>query len=445
MPVPYRAREQAVLSPSAACSRARYSLDGNKSQLSTSSLIERPNPARKGKFVSSHLTDNQVEAFGRRTLAAVELLRVDEHLAECNSCRQRLATATQHLNFEQTANFVEGRLTGAALQQASDHLANCDLCRLSVDDLQAFSRDIADQFAREVRPVAAVSVWQRINEVFSRRFAGLPISAYATAIMVMLIGGAWWFWPNRTGQQIVVTQPSPTVSPLPEIAPVKLLAQLNDGGGSLALNERGELSGAENLPADFQQLLKQILTDPRLERPAALNGLGSPSAALMGGGGEKAAFAVIEPVAKVLLTNRPTLRWRALAGAASYEVEIFDERFDSVLKSERLTETSWRLPKALARGRVYNWQVRAVKDDQEFKAPQPPAPLARFRVVTNKEAAEIEQARANFASSHLLLGKLYAEAGLLDEAERELRTLEKANPESEIVRRLLGELRRSYR
>jgi predicted Zn-dependent protease len=38
------------------------------------------------------------------------------------------------------------------------------------------------------------------------------------------------------------------------------------------------------------------------------------------------------------------------------------------------------------------------------------------------------------------LGLLYAQAGLLDEAEQELRTLRQANPDSEAVRRWLAQV-----
>lgn len=393
--------------------------------------------------MSSHLTENQVEAFCRRTLAAVELLRVDEHLAECDSCRQRLEQAEfpQHLSFEQTADFVDGRLAGETLQLASDHLATCNLCREAVDDLQNFSREIADGLSREVRPATAEaeSFWQRLKGFFAARS---PVFAYSAAL-VLLVAGMWLarlmiFKSDKP--QVAITNPTPTASP--EITPVRLLAQLNDGGGHLALDEQGNLKGADNLPADYQQLLKQVLTEPRLPRPAALNGLGSPSASLMSGGGGKTAFAVIEPVARVLLTDRPTLRWRGLEDAASYEVEVFDEQFDSVMKSERLTVTSWRLPQALARGHVYLWQVKAIKDGQEFKAPQPPAPLAKFRVLAKSDTETIEEARKRFASSRLLMGRLYVAAGLLDEAEREFLELQKSNPDSAVVKQLLREVRK---
>ncbi len=393
--------------------------------------------------MSSHLTDNQVEAFCQRTLAAAELLCVDDHLATCDSCRQRLAQAEfpQHLSFEQSADFVDGRLAGEALQLASEHLASCGLCREAVDDLHHFSRESADGLGREVQPAAvdARSFWQRVKDFLTVRRS---VGVYATALGLLVAG----FWLarllvfNKDNSQVAITQPSPTITPSPEIAPVKLLAQLNDGGGKLALDERGVLSGADDLPAEYQQMLKQSLAEPRLARSAALDGLGSPSASLMSGGSGKAAFAVIDPVAKVLLTDRPVLRWQPLTGAIRYEVEVFDGDFNSVLKSERLETTSWRVAKPLARGRVYAWQVKAIQDSQEFKAPQPPAPLARFRVMATADAEKIEQARARFASSHLLLGRLYADVGLLEEAEREFRALEKANPDSKVVKRMLGEL-----
>ena len=53
---------------------------------------------------------------------------------------------------------------------------------------------------------------------------------------------------------------------------------------------------------------------------------------------------------------------------------------------------------------------------------------------------ELVRARRAYASSHLTLALLYMRAGLLDEAERELRALEKANPNSAISRRFLANL-----
>ena len=155
-------------------------------------------------------------------------------------------------------------------------------------------------------------------------------------------------------------------------------------------------------------------------------------------GGE---FSVLDPVGNVLLADRPTFRWSALDGATGYVVEVYDDAFNLVAASPQLTARSWAAPQTLPRGKVYSWQVRAVKDGQEIKSPRPPAPQARFRVLDRAKADEIARAKRAYPSSHLTLGLLYAQAGLLKEAEQELRLLQRANPDSELARSLLRQIR----
>ncbi len=57
----------------------------------------------------------------------------------------------------------------------------------------------------------------------------------------------------------------------------------------------------------------------------------------------------------------------------------------------------------------------------------------------------IEEARRTSPPSHLVLGILYAEAGLLDEADRELAALSNLNPQSSLPSNLLSDLRRQRR
>ena len=80
--------------------------------------------------------------------------------------------------------------------------------------------------------------------------------------------------------------------------------------------------------------------------------------------------------------------------------------------------------------------MKAIKDGQEVTSPRPPAPQAKFRVLDQAKASELTKAKRAYGSSHLTLGLLYAEAGLLKEAEAELRLLRRANPDSEIVKNL---------
>jgi hypothetical protein len=219
-----------------------------------------------------------------------------------------------------------------------------------------------------------------------------------------------------------------------------MVAQLNDGAGQLSLDQEGKLSGADDLPPAYQRLLKEVLTTRRIERSSELKGLSRPPSSLMSTDKQESEFSVIEPVGRVLLSDHPTFRWSPMEGATGYVVEVYDSKFNLVVASPKLTNPSWAAAQALARGQVYSWQVKAIKDGQEFTSPRPPAPQARFRILDRAKASDLEKARRAYPSSHLTLGLLYAEAGLLKEAEQELRALQKANPDSEIARNLLSQV-----
>jgi len=142
-----------------------------------------------------------------------------------------------------------------------------------------------------------------------------------------------------------------------------------------------------------------------------------------------------------VLSDRPAFRWSRFEGANGYVVEVYDEQFKLVTSSPQVTTVSWTATQPLPRGHVYSWQVKAVKDGQETTVPRPPAPQAKFRVIDQGKANELAKAKRAYSSSHLTLGLLYADAGLLREAEHEFRLLQKANPQSEIVKKLLRQVR----
>jgi hypothetical protein len=62
--------------------------------------------------------------------------------------------------------------------------------------------------------------------------------------------------------------------------------------------------------------------------------------------------------------------------------------------------------------------------------PAPPAPEARFRVLSEADEAGLVQARNKSGESHFVLGILYRRAGLLNQAEQELPALRDQKPES---------------
>lgn len=414
-----------------------------------------------------HLTQKQIEEYSRRQLAAPELLAVADHLAACDTCQQKIVVAGNgdaaffdlrsqvfddtedlaHLTMQQTTAYVDGNLGGEELQMVEDHLSHCEQCVFAVNDLREFSSEITPPLDREYPPASTRNWWQRTLESFTAPFRVAPIPAFGGAALaiILLATIVWLVWPTSRQQepQIAITpspspQPSVIETPPTQPEPAPVVAQLNDGGNVLSLDQQGQLSGAGNLPPNYQNLLKKALSTGRIEKSAQLQGLTRPPSSLMGSDNNKTDFSVLAPLGSVLLSNAPTFHWSAMEGASGYVVEVYAENFTPVISSPQLTELTWTT--LLQRGRVYSWQVKAIKDGEEVMAPRPPAPQAKFRVLDLARANELANARRAYPSAHLTLGLLYADAGLLREAEQEFRLLQKANPNSDLARNLLRQV-----
>jgi hypothetical protein len=434
--------------------------------------------------MSEHLSSSQVVNYCRQKLAPAELLGADDHMAECVECRRLVesrfnidamglyadlaaqAAVGPHLTFDQSAAYVDGMLTGEERRMVEDHLASCARCAPITDDLLAFRNEIAPELDREygpapARPVTEESRWRRFIQAvseFGPRSPALVFGSALAAILLMVAGRLIWRAITHKEEKPDITRTSPSPA-TPTITPVvspsapagvageTLLARLNDGAGQLTLDRDGNLTGVDNLPPAYRQMIKGALTNQRLERSPLLAGLPRPGSlatgtpVIRGPNNQNNGFSVIAPVGKVTLSDRPALQWSRLEGATSYIVEIYDNSFKLISKSPPLAGNKWTPPEKLKRGGIFSWQVRAVKDGQEFISPLTPAPPAKFRILDRARANELTRARSVYASSHLTLALLYAQAGLLDEAENEFRELQKANPDSAIPRRLLDNLR----
>jgi hypothetical protein len=62
-------------------------------------------------------------------------------------------------------------------------------------------------------------------------------------------------------------------------------------------------------------------------------------------------------------------------------------------------------------------------------------------VLDGEAAKKIAEARTKNGNSHLVMGLVYAEAGLISDAEREFRELVRKNPDSPIARNLLEKVK----
>jgi hypothetical protein len=229
-------------------------------------------------------------------------------------------------------------------------------------------------------------------------------------------------------------------SPAPEI-----VAALDDGQGRVTLDHRGRIEGLPLLPPDLRRAVGAALQTTRVQTPAAIRELVGTTGTMLGAAEQGGTFAVSAPVGTVVRSNRPTLAWQPLGGAAGYKVTVFDADFNVVADSPMLTATSWTVPQPLGRGVVYRWQVTARKNGAEVVAPSPTEPEARFKVLDENSLKELSSAEPACRQSRLACGVLYSRAGLLDEAEREFRSLAAANPRSTLARALLRDVRKARR
>jgi hypothetical protein len=215
---------------------------------------------------------------------------------------------------------------------------------------------------------------------------------------------------------------------------------LVDGEHHVSLDPAGRVTGLEAFSRETQErvasaltsrrIMLADLTDVRIERTPVAGA--TPAAPLL---------RLEAPVGAVVEETQPTLRWQALAQPSVYRVIVLGADRSPIIESADLTSGEWTPPKPLERGRVYSWQVSAEVAGRRILAPAPPEPEVRFRVLDAVQALVLAGERAR-GQSHLVRVVLCAQAGLDDEARRELMALRDDNPASPVVESLLESLAR---
>jgi len=74
-------------------------------------------------------------------------------------------------------------------------------------------------------------------------------------------------------------------------------------------------------------------------------------------------------------------------------------------------------------------------------APTPPSPEAKFTILDQRKVNEIALFQQNHRESHVVLGILYGQAGLLEKGEYELEQVPKGDPNYEIAQNLLESIK----
>lgn len=406
--------------------------------------------------------------YAKNRLSGSDLLAVDDHLAVCAECRLAVpqpastldedglsqlfvSTDERHLPFSQMSRYIEGSLDDVDLEIARLHLSDCEDCRAETDSMASVYSNA--EVSTEQRPMLSpVSTADRVRAFFSIRTLRFAIPI---VIVAALAGAAFWLTRTTPEPQVqtseAITPPTidntvassePTqLEQIPEVSdePAEPAAiALADAGRSLEIGKDGKVIGSFAGPYDNR--LAAALTTGNLAIAPEASRLRSAAGVLMGSRDSASSLRLQYPVGKIVSSRRPQLRWTPVKGATEYTVEIFDANFNKVASSPPLSRTSWQAP-ALPAGREYSWQVTAVTPEAKVKAPTRPAPDAKFLVLSESKLNGIAAARRAYGNSHLVLGMVYAEAGLLDEAEREFTALLRKNPNSAAVKRLLARIR----
>jgi len=423
--------------------------------------------------MSPHLSEQDLRRYHDRELLPGEILALDDHLANCRSCQdeirarqesqvaaQQIITGLQtanhlesaHLLYQEMADYLDNRKSEIDREIIDSHLELCANCRVEMQDLAALKTRLERLPRAQYSPLEAPAAARRWAAWWQLPAVRIPVLAAAALLVVVLT--AWILLMHfRPQPEVAHTQPGPQDTraevnpatpppsmPTPAVASsAQVVADLIDDGHHVTLDSDDKLAGFGSASIQRQSEVVSVLKNGRVRTPTFLADLKGRSGTLMGAG--SAPYGLLSPLATAVESRTPTFHWRASEGAKSYVLTIYDSDSQKVGTSGQLMETSWTASTALERGRTYSWQVRVNKNGAEVLMPPPAAAEAKFRVIDQSSFQEIQLVRKSHPSSHLMLGIVYAESGLLDEAEREFQKLLTANPESPVARSLLREVK----
>jgi hypothetical protein len=320
---------------------------------------------------------------------------------------------------ELVEKYLSGRLESSLQDEFEIHILECPQCLALLETCEAAQADLARR-APAIRqmPAKPAAPWNWFTE---RRFVGW--AGLAALLVVGVLLGV------RSGV-ISVRHPGSA-----EVHPPA-------GGSHAESNWTSAYPEIAALSTEEQQRVENVLTSRTISLPAALADLDGQQGPLRGEGQQGEGFTVLEPVGEVVLGQEPLFRWQALPGAGSYSVSIYDLRLNQVQKSPPLRATEWQPSRPLARGQVFQWQVTAnMKDGRTVISPGASNPQAKFRVLDQVKADDLEQFRKAHPDAHLVLGILGAQAGLIEMSRQELTQVPEGSRDYELAQQLLRSVR----
>jgi hypothetical protein len=399
-----------------------------------------------------HLSKEQIEHYLERQIAPADLPEIDDHISQCADCRDRVSSAgdlraalrrervqrlgstspeplgrKEHLSYEQFEAYVEGRSSRSERELVRKHAESCRICADELRDLDDFKTELSGTVGTRSWNLKA---WWEEFAPFWLTLPRLALALAASAAIVVVIS--------------LTRLASPPFVPL-----VQNTKPAPSGENSRDADAHGLMAGLDarvpeidTLPAEEQRAILDAFSERRIKPANVLTELQGKTETLLGQTAGFSRFEVLTPVGEVVLDARPVFRWQPVAEAKNYKVAIFDAQLNQVQSSGPLRVTEWRPKLPLERGRLYVWQVNAqLGDGGSVSAPTPPSPEAKFTILDQRKVNEIALFQQNHRESHVVLGILYGQAGLLEKGEYELEQVPKGDPNYEIAQNLLESIK----
>jgi hypothetical protein len=350
-----------------------------------------------------HLNEQQLKGYRDRTLALGELVAVDAHLGGCEPCRtalRRLAEGKssasvisgidqarfRHLSYEQMDDWVEDRLEPDDRELVMAHIGLCPPCARQLIAYQEYAPIISAPVQTGVYAATkAVQVKQSFWSFLKQPQYALGAAAVIAFFIITPL--TRHSPPEQTGAIL-----SPTGTAVESTIPAQ---------NSLLFDQALNASELDRLPDSLRAGAKEVISDTgTISRPASLKGLPTGSDPILE-----------YPFSEVVPETQPVLRWKNF-GDSSYSVSLSDSR-GLISRRSGLRDTRWTLPTALTRDHVYTWEVESAGVKHH----------GTFRVLGENQWKELEKVRADHGSSHLVMGAVSAELGLLTPARHEFEAM----------------------
>lgn len=429
--------------------------------------------------MSAHLSNEIVERFHSRSLAGGDRGVIYDHILGCETCRQLVVTSQAeavalrnigdhllplegeepyHIDPATIEAFVDETLDALDRSTAKLHLEDCAECSAEVTDLReslATMKAAAPAGGHQSREIRSS---RRVVFTMPMRIAAMVALITFAAIALVTV----FRWRSSSPSITTGSQPTPAASPqVPNLGPSpstdvnpptlaenpppkepreehrKVIAK--DGPNEIAIDQSGNIVGVPSLPAESRNEMKEALTEQRLKRPSVLDDVASAEVSVRASNANEERIAIIYPTSTVIKDNKPTLRWKPSKTAEAYRLEIADETFHQVAKSDDLPATtqSWTPATALRRGGIYTWTLRGVNKEGDASSL---VSQGKFKVLREDKIRELNQLKTG-SQSHLAFGLFYAREGMVADAEREFGILVKENPDSAVLKKLLRDVR----